>query len=120
MHPRFDKTYAHLSEEEHKMMPSSESLEQCRARVEPYWSQQIFPALKNLEGGKTILIVAHKHSLRGLVQQFTGVDNTSLLKLFIKNACPFVFEFDKNDEHKPVKNYYIDDENQDVLKRFER
>jgi hypothetical protein len=40
--------------------------------------------------------------------------------LFIKNACPFVFEFDINDEHKPVKNYYIDDENQDVLKRFER
>ena len=42
------------------------------------------------------------------------------MKLFIKNACPFVFEFDINDEHKPVKNYYIDDENQDVLKRFER
>jgi hypothetical protein len=37
--------------------------------------------------------------------------------LFIPNACPFIFEFDKNDDHKPVKNYYIDDTNQDVFSR---
>ncbi|MFN9900958.1 MAG: histidine phosphatase family protein [bacterium] len=66
-------------------------------------------ALKNLDGGKTVLIVAHKHVLSSLVQQFVGLDNKSIKKLFIPNACPFIFEFDKNDDHKPVKNYYIDD-----------
>jgi 2,3-bisphosphoglycerate-dependent phosphoglycerate mutase len=117
MHPRFDKLYSHLSEEEHRKMPLSESLEQCKARVQPYWNEQILPTLKNLEGGKTVLFVAHKHVLRSLVQQFAGLDNKSIKKLFIPNACPFIFEFDKNDDHKPVKNYYIDDLNQDVFSR---
>jgi 2,3-bisphosphoglycerate-dependent phosphoglycerate mutase len=38
-HPRFDKLYAHMSKEEHKSMPLSESLEMCKARVQPYWSE---------------------------------------------------------------------------------
>ena len=48
-------------------MPLSESLELCKARVQPYWTEQILPTLKNLEGGKTVLFVAHKHVLRSLV-----------------------------------------------------
>ena len=61
MHPRFDKLYSHLSEEEHKAMPLSESLELCKARVQPYWNEQILPTLKNLEGGKTVLFLSLIH-----------------------------------------------------------
>ena len=57
--------------------------------------------------------MAHEHVLRGMVQTLTGIDNTQILDLRIPNAAPFVFEFDKN--FKPIKNYYIEDENTCVV-----
>ena len=51
-HPRFDKVYADLSEEEYKEMPCGESLEMVRQRVESYWKREIFPKLESVEPGK--------------------------------------------------------------------
>mgnify|MGYP000906258229 CR=1 FL=1 len=72
------------------------------------------PTLKNVEGGKSVLFVAHEHVLRGMVQTLSGMDNDSMMSLRLPNAAPFVFEFDKNDEFKPLKNYYIQDESESV------
>ena len=35
------------------------------------------------------------------------MDNEAMMTLRLPNAAPFVFEFDKNDEFKTIKNYYI-------------
>jgi len=38
------------------------------------------------------------------------MDNEKMLTLRLPNAAPFVYEFDPNQNFKPVKNYYIEDE----------
>lgn len=38
-HPRFDKLYADLSEQEKRLLPTGESLEMVAQRVTPYWQQ---------------------------------------------------------------------------------
>jgi bisphosphoglycerate-dependent phosphoglycerate mutase len=65
------------------------------------------PQIENLEGGQCILFVAHEHVLRGMVQTLSGMDNDSMMSLRLPNAAPFVFEFDKSNDLKPTKNYYI-------------
>ena len=93
MHPRFDEMYAGMSETDYKAMPMGESLEMVRARVEPYWKEQILPTLKNLRGGTQILFSAHEHVLRGMVQYLADLDNDQILSLRLPNGAPFVFEF---------------------------
>ena len=87
-----------------------------RERVTPYWNEEIIPAIKE---GKSVLFVAHEHVLRGMVQTLSGMDNESIMKLRLPNAAPFVFEFDLNkigddDVDSPLKNYYVEDEDNSV------
>ena len=114
-HPRFDPMYANFTEEEHKQMPQGESLKMVRQRVTPYWEEHIIPRIK---AGKSIMLVAHEHVLRGMVQTLTGMDNESIMKLRLPNAAPFVFEFKiseiGNDVDAKLKNYYIQDEEKAV------
>ena len=58
--------YAHLSEAEYKQMPKGESLENVRARVEPFWREQILPTMQHLKPGTQVLFSAHEHVLRGM------------------------------------------------------
>ena len=57
--------------------------------------------------------MAHEHVLRGMVQYLTGISNEEVLNLRIPNAVPFIFEFDEN--MKPIRNYYLGDENTPVF-----
>ena len=43
----------------------------------------------------------------------TGIDNEAVMGLRIPNAAPFAFEFDSN--MKPLRNYYVDDEDVEVV-----
>ena len=60
-----------------------------------------------------MLVSAHQHVCRGLVKVLTGIDNEAVLGLRIPNAAPFVFEFDRN--MKPLRNYYVDNEEVEVV-----
>lgn len=113
-HPRFDELYKGLSEEDYKQMPVGESLKMVRQRVKSYWKEQIFPTLENM-GGKQILFSTHKHVLRAMVLYLAELDEKQIPKLIIPNASPFVFEFDKSQDYKIVRNYYIDDETTTVF-----
>lgn len=129
VHPRFDKMYASLPEEDHKSMPKGESLEMVRERIEPYWNEQILPTLKTMKGGSSILFSAHEHVLRGMVQFLAGLDNEQILSLRLPNGAPFVFEFepsvvlktfDMPVELEPTSNYYIDDKTVSVYDKAEK
>ena len=61
-----------------------------------------------------MLFVAHEHVLRGMVQFLSGMDNDKVLSLSLPNAAPFVYEFDINQDFKPVKNYYAEDKERQV------
>lgn len=90
-----------------------ESLEMLTQRVAPYWQEQIVPHLQSLGPQKHMLLTAHQHVCRGLVKVLTGIDNETVMGLRIPNAAPFAFEFDKN--MKPLRNYYVDNEDVEVV-----
>ena len=113
IHPRFDKLDAHLSDKERRTLPVGESLEMVAQRVTPYWQDQVIPHLQSLGPHKTALLTAHQHVCRGLVQVLTGIDNEAVMGLRIPNAAPFVFEF--NRDMKPLRNYYVDDQDTEVV-----
>ena len=50
-----------------------------------------------------------------MVLYLAELDPDQIPKLIIPNASPFVFEFDKSQDYKIVRNYYIDDESKTVF-----
>ena len=52
--------------------PRTESLEDTMQRALPLWRERIEPDLRS---GKTVLVVAHGDSLRGLVKHVDGADS---------------------------------------------
>jgi len=95
--PRYEKL-------ERKDLPLAESLKDTAARVLPYWSGEIVPAVK---AGKRVIIAAHGNSLRALVQYLDGLSEEAIIKLNIPTGVPLVYELD--DKLKPMKSYYLGD-----------
>ena len=87
-HPRFDKRYATVSAAE---LPATESLRDTLARVEPYWTARIAPALR---AGQRVLIVAHGNSLRALVKMLDGMSEADILEFNIPTGVPIAYDFD--------------------------
>ena len=89
--PVKDPRYSDLDPRE---IPSAESLKDVISRVGPYWTDQLYPAIKS---GKTVLVVGHSTNLRALSSWIEpNLDNKALSKLEIGNSKPIVYEFDKN------------------------
>ena len=106
-HPRFDKRYSHLPL---AVLPSTESLKITVDRVLPYWYDHICPQIIE---GKRVLVVAHGNSLRAIVKYLNNMSEEEIINYNIPTGIPFVYEFDDN--LKPLKNYYLLDE--EVLKK---
>ena len=85
--PVKDPRYADLDP---RIIPASESLKDVIARVGPYWTDQLRPAIKS---GKTVLVVGHSTNLRALS---AWIEPNALQKLEIKNTKPILYEFDKD------------------------
>lgn len=100
-YPGNEKRYSSLSEGE---LPRCESLELTINRTMPYWFDSIAPDLK---AGKTVLVVAHGNSLRGLVKFLDGMDKEEVTRLNIPTGVPLVYELD--DELKPLSSGYLGD-----------
>ncbi len=89
--PVNDPRYADLDP---RVIPASESLKDVIARVGPYWTDQLRPAVKS---GKTVLVVGHSTNLRALSSWIEPeLDPKALQKLEIGNTKPIVYEFDKD------------------------
>jgi len=114
-HPRFDQLYSHLSFREHLELPVGESLEMVTERAEKYWKSAILPSLEQAGEGKCVLVSSHKHLLRGMVHLLAGLTPEQVSMLSIHNGQPFVFEVDRNNDYEVVKNYYIEDESEEVV-----
>ena len=102
--PRFpggDPRYATLDPAE---LPLTECLKDTVARVMPYWTGSIAPAIRS---GKCVVVVAHGNSLRALVKYLDGVSNTDIVGLNIPTGIPLVYELDPM--LVPVRHYYLGD-----------
>ena len=100
-HPSFDPRYGQLKSSE---LPTTESLEDTLARVEPYWRGQIVPELLS---GRHVLIAAHGNSLRALVKILETISDAQITKFNIPTGIPRLYELDQ-DIH-PIRAEYLGD-----------
>ena len=85
-------------------VPRAECLKDTVARVIPYWSSAIAPAVR---AGRRVLIAAHGNSLRALVKHLDGISDEAVVKLNIPTGIPLVYELD--DGMKPLQHCYLGD-----------
>ena len=85
-------------------VPLTECLKDTVARVMPFWSESMAPAIQS---GKRILVAAHGNSIRALVKYLDNVSDNDIVGLNIPNGTPLVYELDAN--LKPIRHYYLGD-----------
>ena len=85
-------------------VPRAECLKDTVARVIPYWTSAIAPAVR---AGRTVLVAAHGNSLRALVKHLDGVSDADIVGLNIPTGIPLVYELDP--ALKPARHYYLGD-----------
>ncbi|KAL1873626.1 hypothetical protein VTK73DRAFT_813 [Phialemonium thermophilum] len=73
--------------------PASESLETVIYRLLPYWDSDIIPDLKS---GRTVLVVAHGNSLRGLIKELDQMTDDEIIKLNLPTGVPILYELDED------------------------
>jgi 2,3-bisphosphoglycerate-dependent phosphoglycerate mutase len=100
-HPRFDRRYAGLKENE---IPSCESLKDTVNRMLPYWHSTIAPVVKS---GKKVLISAHGNSLRALVKYLDNISDQDIVEMNIPTGIPLIYELDEN--LIPINSFYLGD-----------
>lgn len=89
-HPRFDARYARVPVAD---LPTTESLKDTLARVEPYWHARIAP---ELAAGRNVLVVAHGNSLRALVKMLDGMSDAEVVEFNIPTGVPILYDLDEN------------------------
>lgn len=100
-HPSHDPRYAALSPAD---IPGTESLKDAVARVLPYWTSTIAPAITS---GKRVIITAHGNSLRALVKYLDGISDEDITELNIPTGIPLVYDLD--DQLHPRGHRYLGD-----------
>lgn len=81
-------------------LPLGESLHDTFQRVEPYWHDEIVPAIRNR---KRVLIVSHRNTLSVLVKILEEVSESRASRLKIPTGKPLVYELDGG--LKPIRRY---------------
>jgi 2,3-bisphosphoglycerate-dependent phosphoglycerate mutase len=102
--PRYPGNQAQFEHIPAILLPRAESMFQTWQRVRPVWEEAIAPAVRD---GQTLLIVAHKNSLRVLIKEFTGLDGADVERLAIRTGRPLVYEFDST--LQPIRSYFLTD-----------
>ena len=100
-HPRFDVRYAKIPASD---IPATECLKDTVARVLPFWSESIAPAIR---AGRRVLISAHGNSLRALIKHLDNMSDDDIVHLNIPTGQPLVYELD--DDLRPIRHYYLGD-----------
>lgn len=70
-------------------LPSGESLEMTIRRIMPWWEHFVVP---HLLCGKTVLIVAHRNSLRALIMFINQMDDEAVVHLKIPTGEPMIYQ----------------------------
>jgi 2,3-bisphosphoglycerate-dependent phosphoglycerate mutase len=98
---RGDLRYAKMKPED---VPLTECLKDTVARVVPFWTESMAPAIK---AGKRVVVAAHGNSIRALIKYLDNISDDDIVNLNIPNGIPLVYELDAN--LKPIRNYYLGD-----------
>jgi len=71
--------------------PGGESLKMTIERALPYFDREILPKVQE---GKTVLIVAHGNSLRGIVKELMHISEHDIAGYEIKTGTPLIFQYE--------------------------
>ena len=96
---RHDPRYAQLRADQ---IPLTECLKDTVARVVPFWTESIAPAISS---GKRVLLSAHGNSIRALVKYLDNISDQDIVSLNIPNGVPLVYELDS--QLKPIRHYFL-------------
>ena len=96
---RLDPRYAQLRANQ---IPLTECLKDTVARVVPFWTESIAPAILS---GKRVLLSAHGNSIRALVKYLDNISDHDIVSLNIPNGVPLVYELDA--QLKPIRHYFL-------------
>jgi 2,3-bisphosphoglycerate-dependent phosphoglycerate mutase len=96
---RYDPRYAQLRADQ---IPLTECLKDTVARVVPFWTESIAPAILS---GKRVLLSAHGNSIRALVKYLDNISDQDIVSLNIPNGVPLVYELDA--QLKPIRHYFL-------------
>jgi 2,3-bisphosphoglycerate-dependent phosphoglycerate mutase len=99
-----DPRYRHLKPDE---VPASESLKDTVARVLPFWSDSIAPAIQR---GRRVLVAAHGNSMRALIKYLDSISDEDIVGVNVPTARPLVYELDA--QLKPIRHYYLGDQDE--------
>ena len=100
--PRFPGNDPLYKDIDKSLLPLSESLKETIDRVASYYEEEIKP---NLLDKKSVMIVAHGNSLRGLVKYIDNISDEDIMNVEIKLGSPLIYELD--DELNVIKHYYL-------------
>ena len=90
--PRFPASDPRYRDLDGRDIPKAECLKDTVARVMPYWTGEIAPAVAS---GRRVIIAAHGNSLRALVKHLDGVTDADIVSLNIPTGIPLVYELDE-------------------------
>ncbi len=96
-----DPRYAGLARAD---IPLGECLKDTVARVLPYWTSAIAPAVR---AGRKVLVAAHGNSLRALVKHLDGVSDADIVSLNIPTGVPLLYDLDA--QLRPLGHRYLGD-----------
>ena len=100
-YPGNDIKYKDLNKEE---LPTTENLQDTINRVIDYWNSDI---KKDLLNNKSVIIVAHGNSLRGLIKYLDNVSDEEIMNIELPTGRPICYELDEN--LIPIRHYYVDE-----------
>jgi 2,3-bisphosphoglycerate-dependent phosphoglycerate mutase len=97
--PLHDLRYKDL---ETSQIPKTESLEDVKNRLLPFWQGQI---ASELQQGKNVLVVSHGNTIRSQVMYLEGISDQDIEKVEIPTGVPLVYELD--DHLRPKARYFF-------------
>lgn len=100
--PRFPAADPRYRDLDGRDIPKAECLKDTVARVMPYWTRDIAPAVAS---GRRVIIAAHGNSLRALVKHLDNVSDSDIVSLNIPTGIPLVYELDHG--LRPIRHYYL-------------
>ena len=100
--PRFPGNDPLYRDIDKSLLPLSESLKETIERVVSYYEEEIKP---NILDKKSVMIVAHGNTLRGLVKYLDKLSDEDIMNFEIPTGKPLIYELD--DELNVIKHYYL-------------
>ena len=88
-------------------LPKAECLKDVVKRLMPYLDNEI---ASDLRQGKTVLVVAHRNSIRAIVKHLACISDSDIAEVNIPTGIPLLYRFDDDFEPIVKEGEYLDPE----------